>query len=255
MSLTFEIPNAAKLHPRPLQELALSINTYRKSLRPEEDDESTSLQKAVADIALHVAKNDQLKPSYYNYGRVNSLTEKDVLPLTQFLVSVGCVGNLGIVLQRMLPSIKNKTGGTDRAYMEECLLPVLAGLAKQFQEASVAWPNQTVQEFASAILKPYIRDILGRKSHKIFPPTELLRFGCTEACSHCLSVKAFLQDANPILNISAAQNFRKHVGYELGRTPLDRLGFRWDTVKVRSPHTLRVKTYLFCFFRVTLTLI
>jgi hypothetical protein len=238
--LAFEIPNNAAKRPRNLGQLASSVIEYRKTLKAEDETEIAALQKIAEDIALLVVKNDPLTPSY-NYGHPSRLSEKEVLPLTRLLVSSGCVQHLNVVFQKILPGVKNKAGQTDRAYMEECLLPVLAGVAKQFKEASMEWPHPTVKMFTSRILNAYIRDIVGRKSNQIFPPTELLSFGCTEGCSHCLSVRSFLHDSRLSLDISAAEKIRKHVSYEIGRSSLGRLGFSCATLKLRSPHTLQVK--------------
>lgn len=241
--LALEIPNNAVKRPRDLGELVLSIIQYRKTLKPEDETEITALQKIAEEITLVVAKNDPLTPRY-TYGRPLRLSDNDVLPLTNLLVSTGCVQHLNVVFQKILPGLKNKTGHTDREYMEECLLPVLAGLAKQFKEASMEWPHPTVKAFASRILNAYVRDIVGRKSNQIFPPTESLSFGCTEACSHCLSVRSFLYDSRSFLDISAAEKIRKHVNREVDGSSLARMGFSCTTIKMRSPYTLRVKWFL-----------
>jgi hypothetical protein len=215
-----------------LRELGFAILEYRKTLGPENEREIAALQKRAGDIALLVVQNDSMTPNKDAYRPLRP-TEKEVLPVTKLLISAGCESNLDIVFQKILPGMKDGHSEPTRMYLEERLLPVIEGLAEQFKEASMEWPHPSTREFISKILNTYIRDVLGRKSSKLFPPFEVLSFRCAKDCIHCLPLRSFYQDSSPSLDIQYTNSdVRYHITGEI-----DRINYTFQ-YNVRFPYKI-----------------
>ncbi|KAJ7210530.1 hypothetical protein GGX14DRAFT_451009 [Mycena pura] len=221
-----------------LQELVRSI---RKIFLPPSGESTTDPQgldiiSALVDITIRAFDVSALIPRAPTLSY--TVVINDILNLINFCFEFNTPNKCqGFLLTLLEPP----AGLTLPQHVDKVLVPLLQNPALKtlFAVQHLDYGTDPFKFFSVATVKTYANTMMVLKPHELVAAAELEGVGCRGVCAECASLKAFFRGDSPLIDFSRAQKTRYHLESHLHST--SPWGVTWETLKLGSPHTLRIK--------------
>ncbi|KAJ7101404.1 hypothetical protein B0H15DRAFT_927201 [Mycena belliarum] len=225
-----------------LQELARAVGKEFPLQQLQQDSDAlqafsdviVTLVRAAID-AFDTATLKKTAPSYSYYGaRTTNSPSDHMLALVKFCFELGAKSQCQRLLLRFVPP---PAGSNVARHVSDVLAPFLPMLQKYLVSKRLDFQTDPYKMFAAAVIKAFAEKVMGQKPHEIVPAAKLQTIGC-DGCPECVELKAFFCSDKQTVSFSRVQGIRTHLERQLAVTRS--WGVVWETIKVRSPHTLEI---------------
>lgn len=165
-----------------------------------------------------------------------------ILDLIKFCFEVDTPNKCQDFLLKLLDA---PAGFTISQHVDKVLVPLIPALKTFLETVHLDYRTEPFRTFCVAVIKAYANTVVGQKPHQLVAVAELEGVGCS-TCAECAALKAFFLADTPSIDFSRAQTKRSHIEHHLGAT--SPWGVTWETHKLGSPHTLRVRPSLLVMY-------
>ncbi|KAJ7457358.1 hypothetical protein FB451DRAFT_1098079 [Mycena latifolia] len=224
-----------------LQKLARSV--AKEFPRAQLQQDSVAVQ-AYSDVIITLVRTaiDTLdmaslakKPAPYNYYGGGTTPSDRMIGLVKFCFELGAQSLCQRLLLRFVPP---PPGSTIAQHVSDVLAPFLPVLRQYLLGQRLDFQTEPYKIFAATVVKAFAEKVMpAQKPHEAVPLTQLQAIGC-QACSECKELNAFFCSDKATISFARVQGVRTHLERRLAITRS--WGVTWETIKGRSPHTLKI---------------
>ncbi|KAJ7509830.1 hypothetical protein B0H11DRAFT_2184320 [Mycena galericulata] len=160
---------------------------------------------------------------------------RHILELIRFCFQVDAVSKCQDFLLKLL---EPPAGFTIYQHVDKVLVPLIPVLKTFLATVQLDYQSDPFRTFCVAVVKAYANTVVGLNPHQLVAAAELEGVGCN-SCSECAALRVFFVEDARTIDFSRVQAKRSHLEHQLSATSA--WGVTWDTHKLGSPHTLRVR--------------
>ncbi|KAF8173825.1 hypothetical protein K438DRAFT_1940102 [Mycena galopus ATCC 62051] len=160
---------------------------------------------------------------------------QQMIDMVNFCFQVGAQRQCQYLLDRFLAP---PTESTTAQYASRVLAPFLPVLRQYLAGKNLELNTEPYKTFAVAVVKLFAEQVMTAKPREIVPVSQLQGIGC-QGCQECRALKEFFLSERTTLSFQTVGNIRLHLERQLAITRA--WGVSWETIKTRSPHTLKIK--------------
>ncbi|KAJ7754103.1 hypothetical protein B0H16DRAFT_1886776, partial [Mycena metata] len=156
-----------------------------------------------------------------------------MIRMVQFCFELGAQSQCQRLLLRLIPPPANSTVPQ---HVSKVLAPFLPVLQRYLVSRRLDFHAEPYKKFAVAVVKSFAEKVMPQKPSEAIP-VQLQAIGC-RACAECPQLRAFFLSDQLTISFSRAQGIRTHLEGQL--YPLRTLGVVFETIRLGSPHTLKI---------------
>ncbi|KAJ6632203.1 hypothetical protein B0H10DRAFT_1976516 [Mycena sp. CBHHK59/15] len=221
-----------------LQALVRVIVKENQQQKPQDDvakQDYKHLLITLVRAAIDAFDTSRLKRSPYpSYGYGTMTLSDQMIGLVKFCFEVGAQSQCQRLLLRLVPP---PTGSTVQQHVSGVLAPFLPILRQYLVTQRLDFRTDPYKMFSAAVVKAFADKVMSQKPTEVVPVTQLQGIGCN-VCSECRELKAFFLSEKETISFARVQGIRTHLERHLGTARS--WGVVWETIKGRSPHTLKI---------------
>ncbi|CAK5277854.1 unnamed protein product [Mycena citricolor] len=218
-----------------LQELIRFIIKERLPLKTQSEKEAHG--RIIITIVRMAIKSANLYPqplTHYSYYASSNNPVETAMSLVKLCFETGARVVCKDLFQRLLAP---PTKTTIAEHTSEVLVPFLRNLKTYLRDQKVSMESGHHLSFAISVLRLFAEHTMTEKPVETVSVARLSAIGCT-ACHECRELKAFFLSDRTTISFARVQAIRKHLEKQLYVTGA--WGVTWDTIRVRSPHALKI---------------
>lgn len=173
---------------------------------------------------------------YFGHHSAYSAKSSDqMIALVKFCFEVGAQNYCQRLLLRFVPP---PAGTTVAQHVSSVLAPFLPVLRQYLAGQRLDFQSEPYRMFAAAVVRAFAEHVMGQKPSEVVSVAQLQGVGC-QGCAECKTLRSFFLSDQATVSFRRTQTIRSHIERHLAATRA--WGVSWETIRVGSPHTLKVR--------------